>query len=246
MEPSFTQKIEPVSSPIFPVPNTGFSAKKLLFIFGLVVVLFIIWQLVSNPMIVTVTGSGTVSVPATSASLSFNILSSGNSVQEAIANVKAKSVSITSIIKAKGIAEADIIQTQITAAPATNGQGYQALIQMGAKTININGIPDLITVLYINGVSSVSQPVFSVENSSSLQTKAIEDAMKDANTQSKQLAKNHFKLFRKIINVSQTSSGTTSTTTSKPDPLTGTNNQQAATNGVFKIIQAVSVSYKMW
>jgi uncharacterized protein YggE len=85
-----------------------------------------------------------------------------------------------------------------------------------------------------------------VENQKDLQAKAFEDAMKDTDTQAATIARTHWKLVRKIINVSQTSSGTTSTTSSKVDPTGIDATQQTAPNGVFKIVQNVSVSYKMW
>jgi len=51
---------------------------------------------------------------------------------------------------------------------------------------------------------------------------------------------------RKIVAVSQQTSGSTSTATSRADVITESTSQEAAANGVFKIVKAVSVSYKMW
>ena len=49
------------------------------------------------------------------------------------------------------------------------------------------------------------------------------------------ISRKHLKLIRKIVNISQASSGTTATATSKE-----------AGSDSFKIAKAVQVSYKMW
>lgn len=222
-----------------------FGWQKMLGILCITVVLMVFWTWLSSPMIITVTGTGTVIVPANNATISFNILSSDRTVDGAINTVTAKANAIHAVLKNNGIVENDIVQTQVTATPVLSA-GYQTVIQMAAKTTNITTVPALISTLYSNGASSVSQPVLVVENQSDSQAKAFEDAMKDANAQAAKIAMKHWKFFRKIINVAQTSSGTTSATSSKSDAPSTDNGQLTAPHGVFKIIQAVSVSYKMW
>ena len=244
------QYVSPTPSPVVPpsvsvqtpqeaphcCPKHRFGWRKMVGITVVAMILMIFWTWLSSPMIITVTGTGEVNVPATNATISFNVLTTNATVQGTIDAVTTKATNVKNTLLNAGIADADIVQTQITATPVTLGTGYQAEIQMGAKVTNIAKISPLIATLYSNGVSSVSQPVLAADNQNDLQVQAYDDAMKDANTQAAKIAAKNWKLVRKIINVSQTSSGTTTSATSKGD----------SPNGVFKIAQAVTVSYKMW
>jgi uncharacterized protein YggE len=90
----------------------------------------------------------------------------------------------------------------------------------------------------------VAQPVLSVDNKTELENQAFAAALKDAKSNASEVAKRNWKLFRKIIAVEQVTSPSTSTVTSRADVIT--ENQETITGGVFKIVKAVSVSYKMW
>lgn len=226
------------------------SYKKGWIVLPVIVFLMIFWQWVTSPMIVTVTGSGVVSVPANSATVTFAVLSSDPTAQGAINAVSSKASDIKNFLKGSGIAEEDITTSQVTAVPTslttTGGTGFRASVTMSAKTIHITDIPNLISSLYSRGVAAVSQPVLSVDNENSLDAQAYESAMKDAGQKAGSIAAKNWKLIKKVVLVSSQSSGTTSTTSSTADTLTQANNQVAAQNGVFKITEAVSVSYKMW
>lgn len=224
--------------------------KKVLTCLAAIILLLLFWTWVSSPMMVTVTGKGEVSVPATSATVSFSIVSQDTSVQGAIVGVKTKVNAVRQMLKTKGIPEEDIVESQLTVVPASlitqGASGFQAQVVMSAKTIHVAAISDLISGLYSQGVSVVSQPVLAVEKMDELEAKAMDEATKDAKTQAGKIALKNWKLVKKIIALTQQSSASTATATSKADTLTEANNQQTAQNGVFKIVKAVSVTYKMW
>src|SRR3990167_11048861 len=99
-----------------------------------VIFLAISWQWLNSPMIVTVTGVGTVSVPATNATVSFTLSSSDANSQTAVSNVNAKALAIRTLLTSRGIAEGDIAEGQVVNVPAglitTGASGYQATISM--------------------------------------------------------------------------------------------------------------------
>lgn len=237
----FTEKI---------VPEGKFSLLTIGKIISGLVVLAIFWQWISSPMIVTVTGSGEVNVPATNATVTFSLTSNDSSPQAAISGVTAKANAIRRVLVSSGIAEEDIAESQIYAVPAAlvaaGATGFQASIAMSAKTVHVSKITDLVASIYAGGASAVSQPVLSVENEQALDAQAYESAIKDAKAKASSIGNKNWKFIRKIIAVSSQSSGTTSTATSKADVVTGSKDTVAAQNGVFKIVEAVSVSYKMW
>jgi uncharacterized protein len=230
--------------------ESKFDLKKHWIVFPILLVLMVLWQWVTSPMIITVIGTGEVNVPATNATVTFAVLSNDQTAQGAISSVQTNAEGIKSFLKTKGVTEADIATSQVTASPLSlttvGGTGFQASITMSAKTIHVADVGDLVSSLYSNGATAVSQPVLSVENEESLDMQAYNSAMKDANKKASGIALKNWKLIKKIINVASQSSGTTSTATSTADTLTQAHDSVAAQNGVFKIVEAVSVSYKMW
>lgn len=231
-------------------PDMRMGWRKALVVLVGAVFLMIFWTYINSPMLVTVTGSGEVSVPATNATISFSVSATDNSVSSAVSAVQGKADSMRNYLKSKGIAEGDIAQSQVTAVPAglvTPGAGgFQATISMAAKTIHVSEVGGIVSDLYTNGALVVAQPILSVQSEDQLNQQAFNSAMKDADSQAAKIGYTKWKFIRKIVSVSQVTSPTTSTSTIRADVLTGANNQVAATNGVFKIVKAVSVSYKMW
>jgi uncharacterized protein YggE len=238
------------------LPKTGlskmsFDYKKILIAVGSAVVLLILWGYISTPMVVTVTGNGEVSVPATNATVSFTLSGTDSSVGAAVASVQNKASSMRDYLLKNGVGEGDIAESQVTAVPAalvsSGASGFQATISMAAKTIHVSNVGNLVSDLYTNGALVVAQPVLSVENQDKLDQQAFNSAMKDAKSQAGKIGLANWKFIRKITSITQASSPTTSTSTTRPNTLTSSAvDSVAATNGVFKIVKAVSVSYKMW
>ena len=223
-----------------PVQSTFWGFKKYLTIILAAVFALVFWTWLSSPMTVTVTGTGEASVPATNVTISFSVNAVDSSPQTAISNANAKAVLIREFLKVKGISESDIAEGSVTAVPASlvtaGASGYQATITMAVKTTQVADVSTLVSDLYANGAQVVSQPVLSVENQDELEDQAFDAAMKDAKSQAASLGTKNLKFIRKVIAVSSATSSTTSTATTKDE----------AENGVFKIVKAVSVSYKMW
>ena len=194
-------------------------------------------------MVVTVTGKGELSVPASSASISYSLSAVDSSAQGAVNQVKQKIANINSVILDYGITQGDILESQITVSPDAITQGlFVASTAQGFKLKNVDTVNDLISSLYSSGAEVVSQPLLNAENQGDLEQEAFDLALKDAKTQAGKIALKQLKFIRKIVFVSQESSGTTSTIASKDTDL--------ETGGVFgttfKLSKQVSVSYKMW
>lgn len=252
MEPTFTQKVEPLvpqssGNCCYPI---NFTFKKVLAMLGFILVVLILWQFVSSPMVVTVTGVGKVSVPATSATVTTTVSVNSDTAQNAISGAKAKADAIKTILVGSGVAESDISVSQVTSYPAAlvsaGATGYQAALQIVAKTSHVSTVGDLVASLYAAGASLVVQPVLSVNDQSVLEAKASDAAIKDAKSQIGKIALKNLKLIRKTVSLYEVTGSTTSTSTSKADTLTGAEDKLAAQNGVFEITKSVSVSYKLW
>lgn len=201
-------------------------------------VCFIAW--INSPLIVTVTGSGELLAPAAAATVSFTASANDVSIQGAMDQVKTKAKNLRQVLRSTGIDEKEIMESQVTAVPAAayaaGASGYQASVSMGAKTLNVVGVSDLVSLLYSGGAAVVAQPVLSADKQVELEAKAMDEAMNDAKKQARDLAKKNFKLIKKMVLIAQASSGSTATVTSKTESL----------GSQFKIVKAVQVSYKMW
>lgn len=246
-------------APAAQVSNSpGFSAKYVdpqkgnffrYLILGLILVAFgsFIYTWVSNPMIVTVTGTGEVSVPATSATLSFSVSTNDASVKKAIADVKIKAASLRSYLKSIGVKEGDISESEVSVLPLSalvaGGTGFQGSISLTAKTSKVSDTSALVASLYQNGADIVAQPVISIEDQDVLEQKALDEAMMKAKKEAAIIAKKNFKFIKKIVNISQASSSSSASESTK----SGSSEEgDASLSGEFKIAKAVSVSYMMW
>jgi uncharacterized protein YggE len=221
------------------------TSPRTLLVYVLILILLVIY--LTNPLTVTVTGTGEASVPASNATISFTLSGTdSSSPQNAISSANAKALAMRTYLNAKGVTDGNIAQSEVSAVPASLvGQGttgYQATISMAAKTSQVGDISTLVSGLYQQGALVVSQPVLSVENQGSVDAEAFNAAMKDAKMQAGKIGLNNWKFVRKAVEISQTSSSPTSTSSVKGD----TPELIAAGSGVFKIVKAVTVTYRMW
>src|SRR3970282_610511 len=80
---------------------------------------FMVYTWLNSPMLVTVTGTGEVSVPAEHATLTFTVACSAAASANAVAAVGARAAAIRAMLIASGIAESDIVESQIRVVPAS-------------------------------------------------------------------------------------------------------------------------------
>ncbi len=214
------------------------------------VILIFVYQWSSSPLIVSVTGIGEVSAPAETATLTFAISANGESPQSATDKVNNTALKINETLKTNGIPEKDIYEASIVVLPASSvvagATGYQATLNMGVKTSQVNNLDGLTSSLYSLGAAIVTQPVYSVGSGNELEEKAYALAIKDAKSKAGKIALSNLKLIRKVVLIEQSTSSKTSTVTSKADSVAQIDNNLSSEDGLLKISKVVSVSYKMW
>jgi uncharacterized protein YggE len=224
--------------------------KKYLLIGLSVVAALFIYEWISSPMVVSVTGVGSVSAPAESASVTFSLSSGGENPEVALNSVKATSEKIKTLLAEMGIPESDVFESQATVVPAATvvpgGSGFQATISMGLKTKNVSIMDRVITVLYSNGAAVVSQPVLTVQNKEEMEKESYDLAFKDAKSKAWSLQLSNFKFLKKIVLIQESQNQSTSTVTSKADTATQIEGNVSPNDGLIKVSKVVSVSYKMW
>lgn len=204
---------------------------------------FFLWMWATNPMVVVVDGIGEVEVPATSALLTYSVLGQGADPTSAINDANNKIISTQVVLQ--NVEQGDISQSQVQVAPSAAG-GYQAVISVGAKTADVSALQDFISRLYAAGAIVVSQPILSVNAPETYEDQAFNLALKDAKKKAGEMGNKNWRFIRRMTGISQTGASSTSTSTKGADYDTELSNPETINSAVFKVSQAVTVSYKMW
>ncbi len=219
------------------------NTKKSILGFITVVVLFFIWRYISNPLVVTVTGSGKVTVPATLAKISATIVETGDTVDKTELALRAKIATVRLGMVTNGVTEKSLAQSQVQITPlaavVSGAKGYSATVAISGETSEVANLNSLIVKVYSAGASIVSQPVVEVSNQQELENSALLKALEEADVNAKFMAKLKNKMFKKVASVQQASSGNSSTTTkvAEKDGVVGSS---------FEVAKAVSVVYYLW
>lgn len=223
------------------VKGGAWTMKKVIGVFVAIILTAFMINWIYSPLVVTVTGTGELTVPASSATISLTVTATDATVRGAIEQTKARSANLRQVLRANLIEEKDIMESQVTAVPAAaytaGASGFQASLNLGATTSDVNGVDNLVAALYNAGAAVVAQPVLSADKQEELEAKALDQAMADAKKQAAGMARQNWKLIKKIVSITQASSGSTATVTTKAESLGGNE---------FKIAKAVQVVYKMW
>ncbi|MFC1710389.1 SIMPL domain-containing protein [Patescibacteria group bacterium] len=227
-------------------PKKGKSVFKM--VLGVLVVVFL-WFLITNPLVITVTGSGEISTMPDSAVISFVVSSRNSNPQAATSAVLGKVALMKTILERYGLEE-DLVQSQVTVLPPALTQienTYDASITVSAKVVDYGKAGELVALLYTNGADIVTQPILSVDDTDMLEKEALDKAMDDAGKQANMIAMRNWKLFKRKVAVTQVTTPTTSSVTSKTAPQ-GLAPEEGIPDSseTFKVAKVVSVVYKMW
>ena len=215
------------------------------YVFGFLAILFLffVYRYVTNPLVVTVTGTGKVTVPASSARLSVSLVETGNDVDKVEQSIKAKVAAVRLSMVTNGVNEMSMSQSQMQITPlstlVSSANGYSAQVNIAGQVSDVSNLSALVVKLYQSGASIVSQPVIEVENQQDLENQALKMALSDADKNLKMISRLKMKLFKKTISVSQASSGNAST-------ISKVTENNGSTGTSIEVAKAVSAVYQLW
>lgn len=218
--------------------------KKYLVGFFALILGFFVWRYVSNPLIVSVTGSGKVTVPASMARLSLSVVETGDDATKVEQAIKAKVAAVRLSMVTNGVSEKSLSQTQMQVMPlsavVSGAKGYSAQVNIVGQVSDVSNLSGLVVKLYQSGASIVSQPIIEVENQQDLENQALKMALADADKNLKMVSKLKMKLFKKAVSIQQASSGNASTASKIVEAEGG------ASGTSIEVAKAVSVVYQLW
>ena len=217
--------------------------RKYLYGFIGVLILFFVYRYVSNPLVVNVTGTGKVSLPASSASVVATVIESGSSADLVESAIKAKVAAVRLAMVTNGVKETSLTQTEMQITPlsavVSGAEGFSAQVSVAGELSDVTNLSGVIVKLYSAGASIVSQPVIEVGDQKDLEGQALKVALQDADKNLKLVSKMRWKMFKKMVNIQQASSGNAATNT-KVETVDGN------TTTSIELVKAVSVTYHLW
>ncbi len=163
-----------------------------------------------KPTVITVIGEGRVKVKPEQVSFTINFLSQANSPALALFNNTQLARDLFSVLKNAGVEDEDIslAYTQVMPPNVLLGQNnYQAVNTMTAILKDLTAFDNLINQLYQTGASSVSNIVFSTQDSRTIEKEAVALAVEDAQKRAKEMAKLMRKRIVGVVSVTTAEAG---------------------------------------
>ena len=186
--------------------------KKKFLLAGILVVLLFLgyWFFLRRPALITVAGEGRVKVKPTIVKFSVTVSNISSSATLAIADNNRLMRNLIAAAKANGVQEKDISSAYVrvvSPSALTGNTNYQAINAANMALKDLSRFDNLVTTLYNIGAQSVSNIVFTVEDSRSLEKKAVARAIKDAQSRAKEIAQASGKFLGRMRSVTTVETG---------------------------------------
>jgi len=159
---------------------------------------------------ITVVGEGKVKVAPQMVKFSVAVLNISSTSTQALADNNRMVRDVVSILKTSGIAEADIQLSYVRLVPpqASLGQtSWQAVNSADVTLRDITKFDNLVIQLYANGAQSISNIMFTTENSLALEKQAVALAIKESQIRAKELAKASGKRLGRMVSIATAEAG---------------------------------------
>jgi len=182
--------------------------KKLRLAGTIILVLLLGWiikrNFINQPALITVVGEGKVEAKPDMVKFNLAVQNTAPNATLAIADNNRIIRDLISVMKNNGIKEDDIQIAYVRVIPpqTTLGQtSYQAINSADVTLRNITMFDNLVMQLYANGATSITNIIFTTENSRDLEKQAVAQAIKEAKQRAKELAKASGKRLGRMVSI---------------------------------------------
>lgn len=220
--------------------------------FGLLLILGIGWLAKSyyldRPTQVAVIGEGMVSVSPTMVTFTVNVVNSAPRATVALADNKKLVKDFINLITGAGVKEQDVVVSYARLIPPTLALGqvdYQAVNSINVTLGNLSGFDNLVNNLYASGASSISDIIFTTENSKDLEKQAVEKAISDAQSRVKELAGSLNKRVGRIVSVSTVEVGQAGALSGQAQTLRLGGGETAGSPSQIEISRQASIIFEL-
>ncbi len=182
--------------------------KLTIFLFVIILIYSIVKVYVDKPTLITVTGTGKVNVAPTQVTMTVTFANEDKTAQEALANNTRLAKTLMETAKQNGVSEKDMIVAYARVVPPGSGiVTYQAVNTLDLTLRNLNNLDKLVSSLYGAGTVSVSNIVFTTENSQVWEKQAVEKAVADAQSRASEMAQKMGKRVGRIVSLATQEAG---------------------------------------
>lgn len=177
--------------------------KKLILVLIILVAGFLAYDLLlAKPALITVVGDGKVLVEPSMVKYTVSILNSAPSANLALSENKKLVEDVVNTLSKNGVSGDNLQIAYPRVIPPTTSLDYQAVNTVSVTQKDINAFEATINTLYDQGVWSITDIVFTTDNSQNLEKQAIDKALADAKKRAKELAKSSGKRLGRIVSIS--------------------------------------------
>ena len=170
----------------------------------LVIVFLGYWFFLRSPALITVVGEGRVKVVPTIVKFSVTVSNISSSATLGIADNNRLMRNLVSTAQSNGVLDGDISSSYVRVIPPSQLTGVTAYQAVNAASITLKDVSqfdNLVVALYSTGAQSISNIVFTVEDSRDLEKEAVATAIKDAKSRAREIARASGKFLGKMRSV---------------------------------------------
>jgi len=225
--------------------------KKIVKILGVVVVLLALWlvkvKFFNNSTLITITGEGKVSAQPEIVKFTIGLINSSDSAINALNdNNRIKNDAINVIKSIGGVWEKDIVVSYPRVIPPTAGVSntYQAVNTIDVTLNDIKKFDDLVNVLYSSGIRSISNIVFTTQNSEILEKEVVAQAIENAKARVKEVAKSTGKRVGRMVTIQTTEVGVAGALTGKTQSQEGSQSTMTSPSQI-EIVRQASIVFEL-
>jgi len=178
--------------------------KIIVILIALLIGFYIKLNYLDRPTLITVVGEGRIKVEPKIVKFTVTILNVSPTSTQALADNNRLVRDVTSVLKNSGVEEKDISLSYVRVIPpqTTLGQtSFQAVNSAQVTLKDISKFDNLVFQLYAAGAQSVSNIVFTTENSKDLEKQAVSLAINEAKQRAKEIAKSMGKRLGRMVSM---------------------------------------------
>lgn len=177
-------------------------------VLGVLVLLVAGWWIkvnyIDRPTLITVVGEGRVKAVPEMVRFTISVVNTATTPTVAVADNNRLTRDIISMVKGAGVGDEDIVVSYVRVIPPSVALGqttYQAINATDVTLKDLSKFDNLVNSLYAAGAQSVSNIVFTTQDSKELEKEAVAKAIKDAKARVKEIARASGKRVGRMVSI---------------------------------------------
>jgi len=155
-----------------------------------------------KPALLTVSSEGAVKVAPTMVKFTVGVVNRADNAATALTENDRLTRSMINLLKGAGVEESGIVMAYARVVPPSLTQPiYQAVNAIDVTLSDLTRFDSLVISLYANGAVSVSNILFTTENSQELEKQAVAEAIKEAQVRANEIARTAGKRLGRMVSV---------------------------------------------